>query len=226
MTGYRKRTVEFSAEASGVMQKSPGSLSSDSGLPAYFPKASNGINFMAGTTEHTGNDLNIAIQGNGFFEVQGPDGGKTYTRNGQFHARSDRTLVDGSGNTVMSDSGSPIVFSLNGGKVTINPDGNVVQGNNSTGGAVSIGRIGVFTFAHPENLNPTSGGMFTTDVSNPPQPMEKPNLLQGYTETSNVTPMREMVDMVVISRAYEANQKVIRSVDELGQKAVDDLGVA
>ena len=133
-----------------------------------------------------------------------PDGSHAYTRNGQFNIRADRTLVNGSGGEVLSDSGSPITLAPNGGKVTINADGNIMQGE------VPVGRIGLQGFTNPSGLTPVAGGMFADSGSAGATPIEKPDLLQGYTEASNVTPMREMVDMVLISRSYEANQKIIK----------------
>ena len=66
--------------------------------------------------------------------------------------------------------------------------------------------------------------LLSSSVACAPTPVEKPELLQGYLEGSNVTPLREMVDLVLISRAYEANQKMITTVDEQTQKALDALG--
>ena len=187
-------------------------------MSAIFPKATNGINFQPGDTEPTGRDLDVAIQGNGFFEVQEPDGSSTYTRNGEFKVRADRTLINGAGAEVMSDSGNPIVLSPAGGKVTITPDGAMIQGS------TTIGRLGVVNFTDPSALTPVGGGQFVNNSGATADPVAKPSLLQGYIEASNVTPMREMVDMVLISRSYEANQKVIKTSDEEAQKELDALG--
>jgi flagellar basal body rod protein FlgG len=160
----------------------------------------------------------VAIQGEGFFKVQMPDGSTGYTRNGNFAVRADNTLVDGAGDTVLSDSGSPITVPSNAGKVTINKDGTILSGH------TTVGRLGGEKFADNSQLTPIAGGMFVPADGSTPTPVEQPNLLQGYTEASNVTPMREMVDMVLISRSYEANQKVIKTDDEEMQKTLDALG--
>jgi flagellar basal-body rod protein FlgF len=219
ISGYRKRTVEFSAQSGGQWSLDPSvSTTDDNSQTAQFPKASNGINFMAGESQPTGRDLDVAIQGNGFFEVQAADGTHAYTRNGNFNVRADSTLVDSSGQAVLSDSGSPITLLPDGGKVTINKDGTVVQGT------TAIGRLAVEEFSDPSQLIPVAGGMYAAPSGTAPTPVDQPQLLQGYTESSNVTPMREMVDMVLISRSYEANQKVIKSSDEQMQKTLDALG--
>ena len=216
VSGYRQRSVEFSAQAGGEWQ-----LNSSSGpdsVSPLFPKATNSINFQGGDTEPTGRDLDVAIQGDGFFELQSPDGSKAYTRSGEFQVRSDRTLVTGGGAEVMSDSGNPIVMLPSGGKITINQDGQITQGQ------TVVGRLGVLKFADPGQLIPVGGGMFVAAQGAQPIPVDQPDLLQGYMEASNVKPMREMVDLVLINRSYEANQKVIKTADEQMQKTLDALG--
>jgi flagellar basal body rod protein FlgG len=87
-----------------------------------------------------------------------------------------------------------------------------------------LGTFAVRKFADPSQLIPHPGGMFVPNQNARPEPVENVDLLQGYLEGSNVTPMREMVDLVLISRAYEANQKIISSVDQRLQKALETLG--
>jgi len=79
-------------------------------------------------------------------------------------------------------------------------------------------------FADNNALLPAAGGAFVPAAGMAPQAVEKPELLQGYLEGSNVSPLREMVDLVLISRAYEANQKIITTVDQQMQKTLDALG--
>ena len=219
-TGYRKRTVNFSAELAGELQTDPkGRLGDDgSGMPTVFPKVNTGINFTTGETQPTRRDLDVAIQGQGFFEVQMADGTKAYTRSGEFNVRADRTLVTTGGQVVMGESGSPITLVPGLPDITINRDGTVVQGD------TSLGKLSVQQFADPSKLTPVAGGYFLAGPQAQPQPVEKPELMQGYLESSNVTPLREMVDMVLISRAYEANQKIITTADQTMQKALDALG--
>ena len=215
--GYRKRTVEFSSQSLGQWQPGSGSNSGDNAVPAVFPKASNGISFLMGETQPTGRDFDLAIQGPGFFEIQAPDGSHTFTRSGEFSVRADNTLVNNGGGEVLSDSGSPITLSAQGGKVTIKSDGTIVQGQ------TVVGKVGVQSFANSANLTPVGGGSFVDNGAGA-QPVDKPQILQGYVEASNVTPMREMVDLVLITRSYEANQKIIKTADENAQKELDALG--
>jgi flagellar basal body rod protein FlgG len=218
-TAYRKRTVNFSTTKAGEIQLDPHARpGSDTGTALIFPQVNTGINFTAGETQATRRDLDVALQGEGFFEVQLPDGSHAFTRNGQFHLRADRTLVNGAGYEVLTDGGAPVTLVPNGSPLTINPDGTLVQGD------ISLGKLSVQKFTDPSQLTPVAGGLFLAAPGVRSQPVDSPEVLQGYLEASNVTPLREMVDLVLISRAYEANQKIINTVDQQMQKTLDALG--
>ena len=217
--GFRKRTVSFSTQAAGELTTDRhGRIGREAGMPLSFPKVNSGINFISGETQPTRRELDVAIQGDGFFEVQTPDGSKLYTRSGEFRLRSDRTLVTSAGHEVLSDGGAPVTLLPGGGSLTINRDGTIFQGTNS------LGRLSVQRFPNPAVLTPIGGGSFSAPAGAQPERVEAPELLQGYLEGSNVTALREMVDLVLISRAYEANQKIIKTVDDQMQKTLDALG--
>jgi flagellar basal body rod protein FlgG len=219
VTGFRKRTINFSTEPAGEIQSEPGKpLGHDNGYSMLFPKVNTGINFVPGETQPTRREFDVAIQGDGFFEVQRPDGSHAFTRNGEFHMTAERTLVTGSGDEVLSSGGAPITLLPGAGQIVVNLDGSVFQGE------TSLGKISVQKFADNSQLIPTSGGYFLPAAGSSPEPVENPELLQGYLEGSNVTPLREMVDLVLISRAYEANQKMITTLDDQMGKALDALG--
>lgn len=217
--GYRKRTINFTTQQAGELQTNPRArIGHDAPVPMLFPKVETGINFVTGETQATRRELDVAIQGEGFFEVQMPDGSHAFTRNGEFSLRADRTLVTSSGHEVMSDGGGSIAFQPGGGSVTINGDGSIFQGE------TLVGKLAVRTFADRSQLLPIAGGFFIPTAGVEGQLVGEPELLQGYLEGSNVTPLREMVDLVLISRAYEANQKIISTVDQQMQKTLDALG--
>ncbi len=218
MAGYRKRTVNFSTQAAGEIQNDPhGRIGHGDGQDLLFPKVNTGINFLSGETQPTQREYDVAIQGDGFFEVQSPDGTKSYTRDGGFRLNSDRTLVNASGQQVMTDSGTPLTLVSGQGDLVVNQDGTVFQGT------TSLGTLAIKKFADNHQLIPTAGGAFLAGAMTA-ETVEKPQILQGYLEGSNVAPMREMVDLVLISRAYEANQKIISTVDQQMQKTLDALG--
>lgn len=219
VTGFRKRTINFSTQPAGEIQSDPRkSIGSDTGFSTLFPKVNTGINFTGGETQPTRREFDVAIQGDGFFETRRADDTRGYTRNGEFHVRADRTLVTGTGDEVLGTGGMPITFLPSGGAVVINADGTIFQGE------TSVGRLSIQKFADNSQLIPMPNGYFAPGPGSAPQPVAEPELLQGYLEGSNVTPLREMVDLVVIARAYEANQRMITTMDQQMQKALEALG--
>lgn len=219
-TAYRKRTVSVGADMAGQLQTATGRSKENSGeaMPMLFPKVTTSINFKFGESQRTRRDLDVAIQGEGFFEVQRPDGSKIYTRNGEFRLRADRTLVTSTGDEVMSSAGSPIIFQPGGGAIVINQDGSIAQGT------TALGRLAVLKFEDNNRLVAHSGGIFTAPEGLGSETVDNPEILQGYIEGSNTSSLREMVDLVLISRAYEANQKIISAVDDQMGKTLQALG--
>lgn len=218
VSGFKKRTVNFTTASAGELQTDPRQKAGQGdGQPMYFPRATYGINFQLGETQPTRRELDVALQSDGFFEIQLEDGRRAYTRSGELHLRSDRTLVTSQGAEILSDSGTPIQLLPQGGSVVINTDGTLFQGN------TPLGRLNVVRFADNKQLLPLSAGGFV-NAGGPPERVERPEILQGYLEGSNIAPLREMVDLVNIARAYEANQKLIQSRDESMQKTLEALG--
>lgn len=218
-SAYRKRTITFSSQMAGEMQADPRRpIGREAGMPMVFPSVNRGISFVFGETQPTRRELDVAIQGEGFFEVQRPDGSKVYTRSGEFRMRPDRVLVTSGGDEVLSTAGNPIVLQNNGGALVINENGTIVQGD------LALGRISVQKFEDNTRLTPLSGGYFEAPEGLDPEAVDNPSLLQGYIEGSNTSSLREMVDLVLISRAYEANQKMITTLDQQMGKALEALG--
>lgn len=219
-TGYRKRTVQFSSEVAGKWNINPYAKTGgpENEQAAFFTRVTNGINYLTGETQPTRREFDVAIQGDGFFEMNGPDGQKLYTRNGEFRVTPERVLVGAGGLEVMTESGTPITLLPGGGAVTINRDGTVVQG------ATALGKLAISRFENTAALIPTAGGMFVEGPGAGKEPVDEPELMQGYLEQSNVQPLREMVDLVLISRAYEANQKIITTADQQMDKVLQALG--
>jgi flagellar basal body rod protein FlgG len=215
VSGYRKRTVEFATTNDGQIRSDTRAGES---IAAQFPTTSVGINFQKGELQATRRELDAGLQTDGFFEVQREDGTKAYTRNGEFHIRPDRTLVTGDGMAVLSTGGNPITLLPEGGTVTINQDGTIVQGS------TALGKLSVVDFPEVGALMPAGGGLFTAVNGATGEPVQDAVVLQGHLEGSNVVPLREMVDLVLISRAYEASQRVTSTLDQQIEKTLNALG--
>jgi flagellar basal body rod protein FlgG len=209
--GFRKRVVEFSTEPAGTIATAQSAAGV--AMPAMFPVSRPGYSFVNGEMTSTGRDLDIAIQGEGFFEVQGEDGQRLYTRAGNFHLDADRTIVDVMGRTLLGDGGAPIQLLSTGGTIAIAKDGTLTQGEQP------LGKLAVYRFEDPQSLQGVSGSAFTAN-GQAPQQVEHPTLIQRSLEGSNVWAVQEMVSLVRASRAYEAAQKIVTSRDDTLDKTI------
>lgn len=209
--GFRKREVEFSVNSAGAMPT--GTDGGNAVKPGQFPTSRVAVNFTPGQFVGTGRDMDVAIRGEGFFEVQTADGNRAYTRSGSFYTNNERTLVDAQGNQVLGEGGAPIQLLQEGGQLAIATDGTISQGGRA------IGKLTIQRFDNLQALIPLSGGLFAPN-GQAPQAVESPMVMQGSLETSNVQPVEEMVSLVQISRAYEAAQKLITARDDTLDKTI------
>lgn len=215
--GFRKRTVEFKSIELGHLQIDPKGKAIHGG-PASFPTTKLGVSFYPGETTPTRRDLDVAISGDGFFEIQRADGSRGYTRAGSFHINSQRMLVTHDDMPVLSTAGNPIVLQPTGEALSISFDGAMTQGDRQ------LGTLSIMRFEDNQKLMPAGDNMYVPPEGVDALRAERPTVLQGYVEASNVTPLREMISLVQIARAYEANQKIITNQDQNFQKALDTLG--
>ncbi len=175
--------------------------------------------FTAGNITQSGNDLDLAIEGDGFFQIQMPDGSTAYTRAGSFKK-------DGQGRVVNSD-GYPlipeIVVPANASKITIGADGTVSVIQSGQSSPTTLGNIQLASFSNPSGLFSLGHNLYqqTDSSGNPTTGTPGQNGLgtvsQGFLEMSNVNVMEEMVNMIVGQRAYEINSKAVQAADEMLQ---------
>lgn len=183
--------------------------------------SSNEIIFTQGNFAATNNPMDVVIQGRGFFQVRRPSGELAFTRAGSFH-------VDKDGNMVTSD-GDPIepqvTIPADAQTITIAADGTVSYMTTGQSAAQKAGQIQIAGFQNPAGLNSIGKSLFTpTDASgepilaNPGGQEGLGELLQGYTEQSNVSIVDEFINLITAQRAYEANSKVVKAADEMYQQ--------
>ena len=214
--GYKKIDVDFNA----ALDARAGELWSDPATPQAsrtMPQAALRRDFSQGELRATDDPENLAIQGEGYFQVQGPDGKPAYTRDGEFHRSADGTLVTKTGLPVLGQSGGPLQFDFKKGNISVGADGRIMQGD------TEVGHLGVFKFdqARAQALD---GGLFRPANGQTASPVEKPRVEAGFLESSNVSPMRSMVQLITVQRAYEANQKAISAQDQRLSSAIQILG--
>lgn len=176
--------------------------------------------FTQGNLQQTSNDKDVAIQGQGFFQVLLPDGTTAYTRDGSFQVDSQGQLVTSSGYPVQPT----ITIPANAQSLTVGRDGTVSITTPGTTGTTQIGAIQLATFINPAGLQGKGENLFveTTASGNPSTSAPGSNgaglLTQGYIETSNVNVVEELVNMIQTQRAYEINSKAITTSDQMLQK--------
>lgn len=171
--------------------------------------------FSSGQLRPTGNALDLALQGNGFFSIETPDGTR-YTRNGNFTLNEEGVLV--------SQNGLPVLGQ--GGKITISGEEVIVdsQGNVSVDGQ-EVDTLDIVDFTDLQTLKKVGSTLFTpADPTVSGVTAEDFAIAQGSLELSNVDPISVMSAMIEVLRGYESYQKVIKSVDEVNSKAINELG--
>lgn len=177
-------------------------------------------NFSQGNLQQTSNNLDLAIKGNGFFQIQLPDGTTGYTRDGSLQ-------VDGAGQLV-TNNGYPvqpgITIPANAQSVTIAADGTVNVALPGQPTPQSIGQLALASFVNPAGLEPKGQNLWGETAASGTPNAGAPgsnglgSLQQGYVETSNVNVVEELVAMIATQRAYELNSKAIQTSDQMLQK--------
>lgn len=174
--------------------------------------------FTQGSLRSTGNSTDLAISNDdsAFFTVEDKSGNRLYTRDGAFILDKDDFLVTSEGYRVLNSDGGYI-------NISGNEFGISVSGQISTNDGEIVGNLLVSSFDNPETLNKVGDNMLEASPNSVIKDFDG-EIQQGYLEMSNVNTVNEMVNMIAISRAYEANQKVLQSQDEMLGKAVSDVG--
>jgi flagellar basal-body rod protein FlgG len=182
--------------------------------PAWMSKLDEGTytDFSQGMLEPTGDALNVALDGPGYFVVSTPEG-ERYTRNGNFTCSDTGELTTPDGLKVMSDSGALV---LPAGQLVVGESGEIyVDGT-------QVGRMRIVTFNDQQRLKPTGKSLYaSTDAA---VPATSTAVRQGYLERSNLDVVREMVQMITQFRYYETAQKAVQMQDETLNQAVNQIG--
>lgn len=172
---------------------------------------------VQGTLAATGNKLDVALTGRGFFQITGPDGEMLYTRSGAFNTNATGQLVTLDGYTV-----SPtIVIPTEAVDVTVSDSGMVSVSLSGQTAPQQLGQLTLANFANEAGLAPLGGNLYRQTaasgqpVTGVPGDPGVATVKQGYLESSNVDPVREITELISAQRAYEMNSKVIQASDEM-----------
>jgi flagellar basal-body rod protein FlgG len=182
--------------------------------------ASSEILQIEGNFDATGNPLDLAIQGNGFFQVTLPTGDLAYTRSGAFHLDQNGNVVDEQGDALTPN----ITVPSNALSITVGTDGTVSVTLPAQIQAQQIGAIQLATFANPGGMNSVGQNLSQPTTASGDAILGTPggsdgvgSIQQGNLEESNVSVVTEFVNMIIAQRSYEANSRVIRAADEMFQ---------
>ncbi|MCK5293591.1 MAG: flagellar basal-body rod protein FlgG [Arcobacteraceae bacterium] len=176
--------------------------------------------FLQGSLKETGNDLDIAIQGKGFFKIETPTGEEVFSRDGSFKRDSEGAMVTAQGYKLIPEIVIPNTLT----NISIAPDGTVSAMNPTDGTISTLGQITLTDFINPAGLAPKGNGLYSsTTVSG--DPIEGlagseafGSLQQGMLESSNVQLVNAMVDLITAQRAYESNSKSLTTTDQMLQQ--------
>lgn len=167
-----------------------------------------------GPLSKTGNPLDAALQGDGFFAVQSPLGTR-YTRNGHFQLDGQGQIVTSQGYPVLSEGGQPIAIPAGSKDISIGPDGTISTGRGS------LGKLQVATFAAPQAVTPAAYGLYLTDQ--PPLPATDTKVQQGTIEDSNVNPVLELTRLLSVARNSGSVKDFIDQENTRQRNAIDKL---
>jgi flagellar basal-body rod protein FlgG len=209
------QTAEYAGTSTSETTQSPTGISVGLGArPTAIAKQ-----FSQGNFKETGNNLDLAITGNGFFKILLPDGTEAYTRNGAFKLDQTGTIVNSDGYTLSPE----IVIPEDAVAINIGTDGTVSVLQAGQQEATQIGQIQLTNFINPAGLHSLGDNLYI-NTSASGDPIEGvPGLdglgqvRQGFVEMSNVQLVEEMTDLITGQRAYEANSKAITTSDEMLQ---------
>jgi flagellar basal body rod protein FlgG len=213
--GYKRQQLSQEAVQSGLM-----SAYGAGNLPQHFSisKTSTSTNFNPGEMKYTENGSDVAIEGNGFFEVRLPNGKTGLTRDGEFQINSHGQLVTKESYPALGVDGPIQLSPDHSAPLSISPTGIVSQGSETRG------QLKVTDVDRPQKLTNLSGGYF---MAQDPKIVTKPstaNLREGYLESSNTSTLMEMASMMTASRGFEANSHVIQIQDDRLNRTISELG--
>ncbi|MFS8114802.1 flagellar basal-body rod protein FlgG [Rhizobium jaguaris] len=231
-TGYKRSRAEFSdllyqtERAKGIANRPN---------QAVVPEGANiglGVQTTAvrniqiqGELSQTQNDLDVALVGRGWFQIQMPDGTTAYTRAGSFNRSDTGQMVTADGNVLQPG----ITIPSNASNIVINESGQVSATIGTATTPTVLGQLQIANFVNEAGLQPMGSNLFTQTPASGDPVVSDPNtngyayMKQGYLESSNVDPVKEITDLISAQRAYEMNSKVITTADDMAQIVSKDL---
>lgn len=206
-TGFRKEGVIFAEHVADLGRAEPSlSMASAEGRV---------VNLAQGALTRTGGPFDLAIEGEGFFQIDTPDGPRL-TRAGAFTPSPEGELVTPEGYRLLDLGGAPVFVPTDAGPVAVAQDGTV------SAGGTPVAQVGLFQPADPTGLVHAGGTRF--EARGGIEPMDGGSIFQGFLENSNVDPVAELARMIEVQRAYEMGQGFLDSEDQRIRSVIQTLG--
>ncbi|MGI0524454.1 flagellar basal-body rod protein FlgG [Rhizobium giardinii] len=231
-TGYKRARAEFSdllyqtERAQGVPNRANQAIVPEGANIGLGVQTSAVRNLhLQGSLVSTGNDLDLALIGRGWFQIETPDGETAYTRAGAFNTNADGQLVTIDGYTVIPE----ITVPQNASEITVSSSGQVTVriGNDTV--PQEIGQLTIANFVNEAGLEPQGDNLFKQTPASGEPVIGTPTdpgyaqIKQKYLEASNVDPVKEITDLISAQRAYEMNSKIIQAADEMAATVSKNL---
>ena len=225
-TGYKRANAVFEDLMYQNLRQVGANTTAESQLPTGLHlglgvrTVATSRSFSQGTIQQTTNQLDVAIQGNGFFQITMPDGTTQYTRDGSFQVDNQGRLVTSNGLPVANG----VTIPQNAKNITIANDGTVTASIPGQTAPQNIGTIALASFINPAGLEPQGQNLFAESPASGQPQTGTPGanglglVSQGFLESSNVNVVQELITMIQTQRAYEMNSKAIQTSDQMLQK--------
>ena len=183
------------------------------------------INTDSGSPIETGSPLDLAIIGNGYFQIE-TENGISYSRNGHFTIDQEGGITNEQGNPILDDNGTAISAQVTNGnpEILISRSGELSQ--NLDGANITLGRIGLVNFENPQYLIPQGGGLYNAAAGNDIIPIDFNSTIvkQGMLENSNVQPISELSKMIDTQRLYQETMNMSRMNNDIANESLSRLG--
>lgn len=215
-TAAYKKTVSYTESfASTLNQLQETTNAADAGIHSFaVPLVKTLFDHRTAAVKHSGNPLDLALEGEAYFELQSPEG-SVYTKRGNFS-------LDSSGRMLLS--GTQAVLNGVGGDIRIAAEPSIDTLGRIFENGQQVGQIKLVSFDDPSQLKPLTGGVFSAAGLSLREVQNTPIVRQGYLEASNTQPSEEMISLLQLSRHVEATQQVIQGYDEMLETTLNDLG--
>lgn len=195
-TGFRQDNLIFSEHVKQI----------EGGSSLSMATASvRNTSYLQGALTQTGGPLDLAIEGDGFFLIETPQG-QRLTRSGHFSSSQQGELVTSDGNRVLDTGGAPVFLPPDAIDIAVSADGTL------SAAGIPLAQIGLMQPVDPENMQRETGVLFRADAGF--EPANEGRIVQGFLESSNVNPINQIARMIEVQRAYEMGQSLLEREDE------------